>query len=101
MESSLRMTPPFCTRAAATSAPARSSASRRLSAWVFNLSREWRPEWGGLLLFHEGARVVDGFNPVFNSLSLFKVPMDHSVTQVVDFAPRDRLAISGWYLKAE
>lgn len=79
----------------------RDSHSRRLSAWVFNLTREWRPEWGGLLLFHEGSRVVDGFNPVFNSLSLFKVPMDHSVTQVTDFAPRDRLAISGWYLKGE
>lgn len=78
----------------------RDSATRRQSAWVFNLSREWRPEWGGLLLFHEkGGRIVDGFNPLFNSLSLFRVPMDHSVTQVTDFAPRDRLAISGWYLK--
>jgi SM-20-related protein len=78
----------------------RDTATRRLSAWVFNLSREWRPEWGGLLLFHEGGRIVEGFNPLFNSLSLFRVPMDHSVTQVTDFAPRDRLAISGWYLKA-
>ena len=62
--------------------------------------REWRPEWGGLLLFHEGGRIVEGFNPLFNSLSLFRVPMDHSVTQVTNFAPRERLAISGWYLKA-
>jgi hypothetical protein len=78
----------------------RDSHSRRLSAWVFNLSRDWRPEWGGLLLFHdEAGGIVEGFNPVFNSLSLFRVPMDHSVTQVVDFAPRDRLAVSGWYLK--
>ncbi|MBX7248765.1 MAG: 2OG-Fe(II) oxygenase [Caulobacteraceae bacterium] len=79
----------------------RDSHSRRTAAWVFNLSREWRPEWGGLLLFHEGSRIVDGFSPLFNSLSLFRVPMDHSVTQVTDFAPRDRLAISGWYLRAE
>jgi SM-20-related protein len=78
----------------------RDTASRRVAAWVFNLSREWRPEWGGLLLFHEGGRIVEGFSPLFNSLSLFRVPMDHSVTQVTDFAPRDRMAISGWFLKA-
>ena len=79
----------------------RDTATRRLSAWVFNLSREWRPEWGGLLLFHgKDGRIVEGFNPVFNSLSLFRVPQDHSVTQVTSFAPRDRLAISGWFLRA-
>jgi hypothetical protein len=78
----------------------RDSGSRRLSAWVFNLTREWRAEWGGLLLFHDNGRIVDGINPLFNSLSLFRVPMDHSVTQVTGFAPRDRLAVSGWYLKS-
>ena len=55
----------------------------------------------GLLLFHgKDGRIVEGFNPVFNSLSLFRVPQDHSVTQVTSFAPRDRLAISGWFLRA-
>jgi len=79
----------------------RDSGTRRTAAWVFNLTREWRPEWGGLLLFHDkDGRVVEGVNPLFNSLSLFRVPMDHSVSQVTNFAPRDRMAISGWYLKA-
>jgi len=79
----------------------RDSNTRRLSAWVFNLTREWRPEWGGLLLFHDKDRLVEGIHPWFNSLSLFRVPMDHSVSQVTPFAPRDRMAISGWFLKAK
>lgn len=78
----------------------RDSGTRRLAAWVFNLTREWRPEWGGLLLFHDKGRLIEGVNPLFNSLSLFKVPMDHSVSQVTAFAPRDRMAVSGWFLKA-
>lgn len=79
----------------------RDSGTRRLAAWVFNLTREWRPEWGGLLLFHDRDRMVEGIHPLFNSLSLFRVPMDHSVTQVSTFAPRDRMAVSGWFLKAK
>lgn len=79
----------------------RDSNTRRQSAWVFNLTREWRPEWGGLLLFHDQGRMLEGIHPLFNSLSMFRVPMDHSVSQVVSFAPRDRMAISGWFLKAK
>jgi Rps23 Pro-64 3,4-dihydroxylase Tpa1-like proline 4-hydroxylase len=78
----------------------RDTGGRRIAAWVFNLTREWRPDWGGLLLFHDkDGRIVEGINPLFNSLSLFRVPMDHSVTQVGPFAPRDRMAISGWFLR--
>lgn len=78
----------------------RDPGRNRLYAYVLNFSRGWRPAWGGLLMFHdEAGDVVEGFAPAFNSLSLFRVPMDHSVSQVADFAPRDRMAISGWLLR--
>lgn len=69
----------------------------RLYAYVLNLTREWRPDWGGLLAF-EGAdgHVEEGFVPAFNALNIFAVPMRHAVTQVASFAPRDRLSITGW-----
>lgn len=69
----------------------------RLYAYVLNLTREWRADWGGVLAF-EGTdgHVEEGFAPAFNALNLFAVPMRHAVTQVASFAPRDRLSITGW-----
>jgi len=69
----------------------------RLYAYVLNLTRDWRSDWGGLLAF-EGAdgHIEEGFAPAFNALNIFAVPMRHAVTQVASFAPRDRLSITGW-----
>lgn len=69
----------------------------RLYAYVLNLTRDWRADWGGVLAF-EGAdgHIGEGFVPAFNALNLFAVPMRHAVTQVAGFAPRDRLSITGW-----
>lgn len=69
----------------------------RLYAYVLNLTRDWRADWGGVLAF-EGAdgHIEEGFSPAFNALNLFAVPMRHAVTQVAGFAPRDRLSITGW-----
>ncbi|MDQ3126314.1 MAG: 2OG-Fe(II) oxygenase [Pseudomonadota bacterium] len=69
----------------------------RLYAYVLNLTRDWRADWGGVLAF-EGAdgHVEEGFAPAFNALNIFAVPMRHAVTQVASFSPRDRLSITGW-----
>lgn len=69
----------------------------RLYAYVLNLTRDWRADWGGVLAF-EGAdgHVEEGFAPAFNALNIFAVPMRHAVTQVAGFAPRDRLSVTGW-----
>ena len=69
----------------------------RLYAYVLNLTRDWRADWGGVLVF-EGAdgHIAEGFAPAFNALNIFAVPMRHAVTQVASFAPRDRLSITGW-----
>lgn len=69
----------------------------RMAAFVPGLAPQWRPEWGGLLLFHEpGAVALSGVIPQFNTLNLFTVPRYHSVSMVMPCAPRRRFAITGW-----
>ena len=69
----------------------------RLAAYVYGLTPYWRIEYGGLLLFH-GAndRTVSGEVPRFNTLDLFKVPVQHSVSMVTRSAPHRRFAVTGW-----
>ena len=74
-----------------------SAGKNRLYGYVLNLTREWRADWGGLLVFHGAdGHVEHGWVPAFNALNLFEVPTRHSVTQVASFAPRDRYSIVGW-----
>ncbi len=71
----------------------------RRYAFVVNLGRDWRPDWGGQLQFLDGGdAVVDTFLPRWNSLSLFRVPQRHQVTLVAPWAARPRHAITGWWL---
>lgn len=68
-------------------------------AYVMNFCAEdWRPEWGGYLMFYdEEGDVVAGFRPRFNALNLFRVPQKHNVSYVPPFAPVGRYAITGWF----
>jgi Rps23 Pro-64 3,4-dihydroxylase Tpa1-like proline 4-hydroxylase len=68
-------------------------------AYVLSLCPvDWRPEWGGYLLFYdEAGDVVAGYRPRFNALNLFEVPQKHSVSYVPPFAPVARFAITGWF----
>lgn len=72
----------------------------RLAAYVFGLTPQWRPEWGGLLLFH-GTRDATAFalEPRFNTLDLFAVPQRHSVSMVTPAARDRRYAVTGWLRK--
>ncbi len=71
----------------------------RLYAYVLNLSRGWKADWGGLLQFiDENGAVQQTFLPRWNSLSLFRVPCGHAVSMVTPWADADRLAITGWCL---
>ena len=71
---------------------------QRRVAYVLGLSPQWRPEWGGMLMFHGSRGDVElGLVPGMNVLNLFAVPQDHSVSQVSSFAPVPRYAISGWF----
>ena len=70
---------------------------RRHAAYILGLTPDWRAEWGGLLLFHDGeADIVHGFAPAFNALRLFAVPADHSVSPVWPHSPHPRLSVTGW-----
>lgn len=69
----------------------------RRAAYVLNLTPEWRPDWGGLLLFHDSQGNIDrGFTPGFNVLNLFRVPQPHSVSRVTPLAAQPRYAVTGW-----
>lgn len=73
------------------------SEGRRL-AYVLNMARDWRPDWGGYLnILDEKGDIVAGFMPRFNTLNLFLVPLRHQVSLVAPFAPLGRLAITGWF----
>lgn len=70
----------------------------RKTAYVFGLTKSWRADWGGLLLFHDEDGAIEcGLIPGFNSFNLFAVPRRHSVSVVAPFATEPRLTITGWF----
>jgi Rps23 Pro-64 3,4-dihydroxylase Tpa1-like proline 4-hydroxylase len=75
------------------------SSEDRAFAYVMNLSRDWLPDWGGLLHFLDPAerRVVDTFTPLWNALSLFRVPVPHVVGLGAPWAGAPRYSITGWF----
>lgn len=72
--------------------------SNRLAAYVFGLTKPWRVEWGGVLLFHgKDGQIENGQRPDFNVFDLFAVPRDHSVSYVAPFTKGSRMSITGWF----
>ncbi len=73
------------------------TSDTRRAAMTLGFTRRWRPDWGGQLLFHDGAGDVErGLAPGFNVLTLFKVPKAHSVAYVAPYAKAPRISITGW-----
>lgn len=73
------------------------AGKNRLAAYVFNLTADWHPDWGGNLMFYDDDKdVTEVFVPGMNSLSLFSVGTKHAVSLVSPFARRPRLAVTGW-----
>lgn len=73
-------------------------AEQRRLAYVLTLSKNWHPDWGGLLQFFEDDGTArDAWVPRFNSLSLFDIRHVHSVTYVTPFALEPRLSLTGWF----
>ncbi|HRK62755.1 MAG TPA: 2OG-Fe(II) oxygenase family protein [Terricaulis sp.] len=72
--------------------------SERRAAYTLGFSRAWRPDWGGLLVFHDdNNNVRTGLTPRFNTLTVFDGMMPHSVTQVASFTPNPRFSVAGWF----
>lgn len=66
-------------------------------AYVLNLTRDWRADWGGLLFFPgDRSTRVEAMVPHFNLLNLFAVGQPHGVSQVATYAPRPRISVTGW-----
>lgn len=70
-------------------------------AFIFNLTRHWRPEYGGMLHVLEKDGTYKAIVPEFNSLVLIDLNEGeghyHFVSEVSAYAPHPRIAISGWY----
>ena len=70
---------------------------KRVLAVVLNLS-QWHIDWGGLMLFHGAYGAAHcAWTPAFNTINLFSVPQDHSVSMVTPLARAPRLTVSGWF----
>lgn len=79
----------------------KSHGEDRAFAYVINLGRNWEADWGGLLQFVDDRQnVVETFTPHWNSLSLFRVPQAHQVSQVAPWAGDHRYSITGWFRRS-
>jgi Rps23 Pro-64 3,4-dihydroxylase Tpa1-like proline 4-hydroxylase len=65
-------------------------------AFVFNFTRHWQLDWGGLLMLLLGNQPPTIVPPLWNSLSMFTVPLDHLVSCVSPAATAKRYSITGW-----
>lgn len=72
-------------------------------AFVLNLSKFWKPQYGGILNFLDESRknIIRSYVPGFNNLILFEVPENgdkpHFVSHVAPNIKHNRYAITGWY----
>lgn len=70
----------------------------RRAAYVMGFTRNWQPDWGGLLLFlNEKQDISEGYLPRFNVLTIFDIKYLHTVTQVSTFAGAGRYSVTGWF----
>ncbi|WP_116089923.1 2OG-Fe(II) oxygenase [Sphingomonas crusticola] len=70
---------------------------KRVAAYVLSLTKGWEKDWGGYLQFFDAdGDVVQAIRPAFNAVSVFTVPVPHSVEMVAHYAPGLRLSLTGW-----
>ena len=72
-------------------------------AFVINLTKFWKPQYGGNLHFMNDDRteILDTFVPEFNNLVVFYVPegdgVPHFVSHVAPNVKHNRFAVTGWF----
>lgn len=69
-------------------------------AFVFHLTKNWNPDWGGLYLDLRNVNDIRAICPTFNKMVIFEVTNEsspHAVTQVVDNINKERISVTGWY----
>lgn len=74
-------------------------AGQRTVAYVWHLSKDWQPEWGGGLYWCGLPHAKATFHASFNTLVLFSVSTtsSHFVTTVSPHTTSKRLTFNGWY----
>lgn len=75
-------------------------------AFVYNLTRDWRPQYGGCfqIVTWDYKKVEKTIVPEFNTFVMFNVEgsgIPHQVTPVIPNAKFSRIAISGWLNKEQ
>jgi len=70
---------------------------QRRAAYVIGMTRDWTADMGGLLMFldDQGA-VQEAYVPGYNTLTVFRVPVPHLVSDVPPWVTAERLAVTGW-----
>lgn len=71
-------------------------------AFVINISKGWKPQYGGILHFmnNERTEIIDSYVPEFNSFIIFTVPdngIPHFVSHVSPNIKISRYSITGWF----
>lgn len=70
----------------------------RQLAYVLSFTKDWHPDWGGLLMFYEDDGTPrEAWTPTFNTMSIFDIRHVHSVSYVTPFAKGQRLSLTGWF----
>lgn len=68
------------------------------AAYTIGFSRDWRADWGGILLFMDQYGDIErGLIPRFNTLTVFNGAQPHTVTSIASFAPKPRVSLAGWF----
>lgn len=73
------------------------TSSRRFAV-VFGFTKEWSSDWGGQTSFFDSvdSKASSSWYPGFNTMTIFQVPILHSVNYVTPFANEGRYSITGW-----
>jgi len=73
--------------------------AQRTVAYVWHLSKNWKPEWGGALYWAQNDHAVATYPASFNTLVLFSVTTRsaHFVTTVSPHHKGKRLTYNGWW----
>lgn len=75
--------------------------STRCFAVVLGFTQQWSSNWGGQTSFYSSVNAVESisWNPGFNVMTIFEVPVQHAVNYVTPFATGGRYSITGWLRK--
>ncbi len=71
-------------------------------AFVLHLTKDWKPQYGGNLIFLDESRtkIIETFTSQFNTLMIFEVPEEgipHFVSCISPNVQIPRISITGWY----